>query len=75
MELRVTNIRDGMVTGTSKPLDNLENIVVKHDETNGKNLVEVWVDEEIVFKYDSNCTQETHIINHIQISANREESQ
>lgn len=46
----------------------IENLAIIHDRLDGKDLIVVKVNDEVVFRYDANCKGESIVFNHIQMS-------
>ena len=61
----VSSVSDGVSGGTMMKKD-IEKVAVKHDTTDGKDLVTVEINGELIFSYDANFKGQYYMENHIQ---------
>lgn len=64
--LTTENVSTGMFGASLRPYEDIESVNVKRDTRDGKNLITVEVNGELVFSYDSNFKGECIIVNNIQ---------
>lgn len=64
-DVSVSSIADGIGTG-SLSVREIKQLNVTHNQTNGKNLITVDVDGEIIFSFDSSLEGPYTMINNIQ---------
>lgn len=62
--LIITRTDSSVGAGTLKNVGHIDNVKVNHDRINGKDEISVFINDEIVFRYDPNS--KGRIVNHIQ---------
>jgi hypothetical protein len=62
----ISDIGSGIGTSSLKAMGEIEKVKIVHNKTGGKDEVEVKVNGEVVFKYDSKLKGDYMMKNHIQ---------
>lgn len=62
----ISRLQDGICSGSLKPMGDLEDVRIVHNQCGGKNEISVEINGKLVFRYDS--TKKGRIENNIQIT-------
>lgn len=65
MNVYVTHVGEGMHSTSISSVD-IESVKIKRDNTDGKNLITVMVNDKLIFSFDSNLEGRYFIENNIQ---------
>lgn len=67
MQIGISYKQQDMVAGSLLERDCVKELYITHDQSDGKDLIEVKVNDEIIFRYDANFKGDGITVNHIQM--------
>lgn len=75
MQVNISHKQDmNMVTGSLLERNHVKELYITHDKSDGKDSIEVKINDEVIFRYDANFKGDRVTVNHIQMTVEEYEN-